>query len=149
MDEKRRLVLARTAGVTPEGQKLFMAISKTIGPQVTWQGTDICVFGDTFVSHPYRSENVRGSSDRRVVYVKKLVESQWKDVAPVAANADAVTGGVGGGAAPNSGAAVPPPSNNTVASNGSAPSNTSSPATASVTSNNTSNNQSTSASSAN
>lgn len=83
MDEKRRLVLALTAGVTPEGQKLFMAISKTIGPQVTWQGMDICVFGDTFIAHPYRSENVRGCDDRRVQYVRKLVESQRKDVAVV------------------------------------------------------------------
>lgn len=83
VDEKRRLVLALTAGVTPEGQKLFMAISKTIGPQVTWQGMDICVFGDTFIAHPYRSENVRGCDDRRVQYVRKLVESQRKDVAVV------------------------------------------------------------------
>lgn len=136
VDEKRRLVLALTAGVTPEGQKLFMAISKTIGPQVTWQGSDICVFGDTFVTHPYRPENVRGSSDRRVVYVKKLVESQWKDV-------------VQPPAPPTAAASATESSNNSVvASNGANTSNASSAAAVTSSSNNT-NNQLTSATSAN
>lgn len=82
---------ALTAGVSPEGQKLFMAISKTIGRQVTWSGSDIVVFGDTVIMPPYRPENVRGSCERQLVYVKKLVESQWKDVAsaPASANASA------------------------------------------------------------
>lgn len=150
VDEKRRLVLALTAGVTPEGQRLFMAISKTIGPQVTWQGSDICVFGDTFVTHPYRPENVRGSSDRRVIYVKKLVESQWKDVAPAAATPDAKTIGSTSNstqpAAPTSnGAANVAASNNSSAVSSSSSSNASS----TVTATSSNNNQSTSAASAN
>lgn len=150
VDEKRRLVLALTAGVTPEGQRLFMAISKTIGPQVTWQGSDICVFGDTFVTHPYRPENVRGSSDRRVIYVKKLVESQWKDVAPAAATPDAKTIG----STSNSTQPAAPTSNgaaNVAASiNSSAVSSSSSSnASSTVTATSSNNNQSTSAASAN
>lgn len=119
MDEKRRLVLALTAGVTPEGQKLFMAISKTIGPQVTWQGMDILVFGDTFIRPPYRPENVSGGNERRVSYVKKLVESQWKDVTPPVTQ----VGSAGDANAAPLNPAAAAASNNAVASNGATPSN--------------------------
>lgn len=36
VEEKKRLVSALTAGVSPEGQKLYMAITKTILDQVSF-----------------------------------------------------------------------------------------------------------------
>lgn len=36
VEEKKRLVSALTAGVSPEGQKLYLAITKTILDQVSY-----------------------------------------------------------------------------------------------------------------
>lgn len=158
MDEKRRLVQALNAGVTPEGQKLFMAISKTIGQQVTWEGSDILVFGDTLIMPPYRPENVRGNDERRMIYVKKLVESQWKDAtpsavavvttAPVAANPQTAMNNLNNMAASNgntsntSASSVSSVSSSSSVAAGSAATATTTTTTTSATNNNNNNNNS-------
>lgn len=64
---------ALAAGVSPDGQKLFIAISKTID-QVTWSGPNIIVFNDVTISPPYKVDNVAGNPDsKQLTYVKKIV----------------------------------------------------------------------------
>ncbi|KAG4076199.1 hypothetical protein HA402_014748 [Bradysia odoriphaga] len=41
IEQKKILVSALQSGVSPDGQKLYMAISKTISNQVNWSGPNI------------------------------------------------------------------------------------------------------------
>uniref|UniRef100_A0A6M2DJE1 Uncharacterized protein n=1 Tax=Xenopsylla cheopis TaxID=163159 RepID=A0A6M2DJE1_XENCH len=83
IEQKRRLVNALAAGVSPEGQKLFIAISKTIH-EVTWSGPNIVVYNQVTINPPYKPENVVGNSEsREYTYVKKVVEKHHKDQASV------------------------------------------------------------------
>lgn len=43
MDEKRRLLQAMSANVTPEGRSLFIAINK-IFKEVRWRNSDIIIW---------------------------------------------------------------------------------------------------------
>lgn len=73
IEEKRNMVLALQAGVSSEGQKLFIAISKTIR-DITWKGTDIVVFDEVIIRSPYKSENVHGDTQSGAYkHVKKVV----------------------------------------------------------------------------
>ncbi|XP_012060077.1 PREDICTED: protein LSM12 homolog [Atta cephalotes] len=79
IDEKRRLVMALQAGVSPEGQKLFIAISKTI-QDITWNGANIVVFNNVTIRPPYKVDNVHGNTESGAYrHVKKVVEKHIKD----------------------------------------------------------------------
>lgn len=97
-----------SAGVSPEGQKIFLAISKVINEvsvqynpsfefsssyvftynfvyfvQVAWMGTNIVVFNDVTIRPPYRLENVCGhQGSKQLNYVRKIVERSTKPVNP-------------------------------------------------------------------
>lgn len=74
VEQKKRLVSALAAGVSPEGQKLYMALSKTINNEVMWSGPNIKVFSDVTIIPPYKLENVSGNPDsKQLTYVKKIV----------------------------------------------------------------------------
>jgi hypothetical protein len=109
VEEKRRVVSALKAGVSLEGQSLFLAITKTI-EDVSWKGADIVVLKEVFISPPYQLENVRcqnsqNSSSRALQHVRKIVEKHNKDQQTTTS----VTSGTGvssGGTSP-----LPSPSN--------------------------------------
>ncbi|XP_055316892.1 LSM12 homolog A-like [Sitodiplosis mosellana] len=80
-EQKERWISAMSAGVGPDGQKLYMAISKTI-KQVAWRGPNIVVFNDVTIKPPYKLEDVNGSPDsRQLKYVRKIVEKFLNDQA--------------------------------------------------------------------
>ncbi|XP_031629326.1 protein LSM12 homolog A [Contarinia nasturtii] len=73
-EQKKRWISARTAGVSVDGQKLYMAISKTI-KHIAWRGPNIIVFNDVTIKPPYKLEDVNGNPEsRQLTYVKKIVE---------------------------------------------------------------------------
>ncbi|KAK6634853.1 hypothetical protein RUM44_000100 [Polyplax serrata] len=79
VEEKKRLVNALNAGVSPEGQKLFLAISKTIN-EVSWSGVNIIVWNKVVITPPYKAENLRGDPDCKALpHIKKIVEKHIKD----------------------------------------------------------------------
>uniref|UniRef100_A0A182NMW7 AD domain-containing protein n=1 Tax=Anopheles dirus TaxID=7168 RepID=A0A182NMW7_9DIPT len=81
VEQKRLQLSALSAGASPEGQNLFMAIARTIN-QVTWSGPNIVVFKDVTITPPYKVDNVNCSSDQRQLsYVKKIVEKHENDQA--------------------------------------------------------------------
>jgi hypothetical protein len=56
VEQKKRLVSALKADVSPEAQNLFMTIAKTINNnEVTWQGKNIVVFNDVMIKPPYKT----------------------------------------------------------------------------------------------
>lgn len=65
---------ALKAGVSREGQTLYLAITKMID-EVTWDGPNIVVFNDVVITPPYTVESVNGNpGSRQLTYVKKIVE---------------------------------------------------------------------------
>jgi len=79
IDQKRKLVSALKAGVSPEGQRLYVAINKTID-EVSWSGVDIIVMKNVKITPPYKPENVRGNMDSKaLIHVRKIVEKHLKD----------------------------------------------------------------------
>lgn len=65
--------MALQAGVSPEGQKLFSTISKTI-PEITWNGANIVVFDNVTIRPPYKVDNVHGNTESGAYkHVKKVV----------------------------------------------------------------------------
>lgn len=65
--------MALQAGVSPEGQKLFIAISKTI-QDITWNGANIVVFNNVTIRPPYKVDNVHGNTESGAYrHVKKVV----------------------------------------------------------------------------
>jgi len=79
IDKKRKLVSALKAGVSPEGQRLYVAINKTID-EVSWNGEDIIVMKNVRITPPYKPENVRGNMDSKaLIHVRKIVEKHLKD----------------------------------------------------------------------
>lgn len=79
IEEKKKLVMALQAGVSPEGQKLFSTISKTI-PEITWSGANIVVFDNVTIRPPYKVDNVHGNTESGAYkHVKKVVEKHIKD----------------------------------------------------------------------
>ncbi|EDS27965.1 conserved hypothetical protein [Culex quinquefasciatus] len=86
VEQKKRQVSALAAGVSQEGQNLFLAIARTIN-QVSWNGPNIVVFQDVTISPPYKVDNVNGSPDsRQLTYVKKIVEKHVNDQATANSN---------------------------------------------------------------
>uniref|UniRef100_A0A1B6GS47 Uncharacterized protein n=1 Tax=Cuerna arida TaxID=1464854 RepID=A0A1B6GS47_9HEMI len=79
IEEKKRLITALAAGVSPDGQKLFLTITKTIS-EVTWQGSNIVVLNQVTITPPYKPENVIGNADSKAyTHIKKVVEKHVKD----------------------------------------------------------------------
>jgi len=78
-DKKQKLVTALRDGVSPEGQRLFVAINKTID-EISWNGEDIVVMKNVRITPPYKPENVRGNMDSKaLIHVRKIVEKHMKD----------------------------------------------------------------------
>ncbi|XP_050520948.1 protein LSM12 homolog A-like [Daktulosphaira vitifoliae] len=81
IQDKKRQISAMSANVSPEAQKLYMTITKTI-PEVSWQGQNIVVYDQVIISPPYKPENVKGTGnpeDKAIVYIKNIVEKHFKD----------------------------------------------------------------------
>lgn len=77
------MVEALKAGVSPEGQRLFAAIKKTI-EEVTWQGEKIIVMEKVCISSPYTPQTVRPlnqhtSEKKAIEHVRKIVEKHIQD----------------------------------------------------------------------
>lgn len=73
IEAKKRMVKALQAGVSPDGQKLFIAIAKTI-QEITWSGQNIIVWDSVTIVPPYKVENVLGNADSKpYLHVKKVV----------------------------------------------------------------------------
>ncbi|XP_050441736.1 protein LSM12 homolog A [Adelges cooleyi] len=85
IQDKKRQISAMSANVSPEAQKLYLTITKTI-PEVSWQGQNIVVYDHVIISPPYKPENVKGTGnqeDKAIVYIKNIVEKHVKDNASV------------------------------------------------------------------
>ncbi|KAK1619397.1 hypothetical protein QYE76_024914 [Lolium multiflorum] len=63
-------------GVTPEAQRLFDALSKTL--PVQWNKTDIVVMKEVRVCSPYLPENVSGGTSAANERVKKVLDFERK-----------------------------------------------------------------------
>ena len=80
---KKRLVAALKAGVSPEGQRLFTAIKKTI-EDVSWRNEDIIVMDKVCVTKPYNPDCVKPLHDgvhekKAIDHVRKIVEKHLQD----------------------------------------------------------------------
>jgi len=79
VEKKKKQIMAFKTGVSPEGQKLFQAICKTID-DVTWHGENIYVLKEITIYPPYRPENVKGNMDSKALkHVRKIVEKHISD----------------------------------------------------------------------
>jgi len=80
-EKKMKLITAFKAGISPEGQKLFQYINKTID-EVMWHNDKILVMNKVIIEPPYRPEHVRikqgikedESSLKNLNHIKKVVE---------------------------------------------------------------------------
>lgn len=77
IDKKRKLVAALKAGVSPDGQRLFAAINKTLD-EVSWDREDIVVMKNVRISPPYTADCVRGDA-AACNHVRKIVEKHVKE----------------------------------------------------------------------
>ena len=77
IDKKKKLVNALKAGVSPDGQRLFMAINKTID-EVNWDREEIVVMKNVRITPPYTPECVKGDAAASN-HVRKIVEKHLKD----------------------------------------------------------------------
>lgn len=81
VEEKKRMVKAIQAGVSPDGQKLFIAIAKTI-QEITWSGQNIVVLNTVTIVPPYKVDNIQGNIESKpYLHIKKVVEKHLKDTA--------------------------------------------------------------------
>lgn len=84
IEEKTRLIQAMQAGVPSDGQKLFLAICKTM-EEVTWVQSSILVMGTVIIDPPYGLVNVREykegkeNNSKAINHIKKIVEKFHKD----------------------------------------------------------------------
>ena len=74
---------ALKAGVSPEGQRLFTAIKKTI-EEVSWRAEDIIVMDKVCVSKPYTPDCVKALNEKveekkAIDHVRKIVEKHIQD----------------------------------------------------------------------
>ena len=82
--ERNALAAAFKSGVTEDGLKLFLNLSKTIGRDVTWKGSGIIVNSTVVIKPPYRSDNCcfatdSARNDKTLAYVQQLVSRFWTD----------------------------------------------------------------------
>lgn len=79
VEKKKKQVMAFKAGVPPAGQRLFLAIGKTID-DVVWNGENISVLKEVTIYPPYRPEDVKGNTDSQALkHVRKIVEKHIVD----------------------------------------------------------------------
>jgi len=80
--QKQRLVNALKAGLSPEGQRLFTAIKKTI-EDVSWNKDDIIVMDKVCISKPYTPDCVKALNEsvpeKAIEHVRKIVEKHIQD----------------------------------------------------------------------
>lgn len=118
VEQKKRWVSAMSAGVCPEGQKLYMTISKTIDQvcshsiplekyptpnsplilwshplypfyfQITWKGQNIVVFNDVTIKPPYKVENVGGNPESRQLTYVKKIVEKFVSDQAATSSAD-------------------------------------------------------------
>jgi len=82
--ERQALAQAFNAGVSEDGLKLFLNLSKTIGRDVSWKGIDIIVNSTVLIKSPYRTEdcclaNETARNEKMIGYVQQLVSRFWAD----------------------------------------------------------------------
>lgn len=79
VEKKKKQVMAFKSGVSPVGQRLFLAIGKTID-EVVWNGENISVLKEVTIYPPYRPEDVKGNTDSQALkHVRKIVEKHIVD----------------------------------------------------------------------
>ncbi|XP_064647642.1 protein LSM12-like [Lineus longissimus] len=89
LQEKQRQIDYIGVDVTPEGQNVFNAITKTI-KEVHWEGKTIVVFDQVTIVPPYCVEHVRcregtpaqgqTSSQKALEHVRKIVEKYYREL---------------------------------------------------------------------
>ena len=72
IEKKKKLIMAFKAGISPEGQRLFQVINKTLD-DVMWNGDKIVVMGVT-IEPPYRPESIKSREDNKALnHIRKIV----------------------------------------------------------------------------
>jgi hypothetical protein len=91
VSERKKLAAAYNQGVSEDGLRLFLHLTKTMGSSVTWSEKDIVVNDNVCISHPYRKDNCKATArfvhstddaqskkiQEAINYVKKLLERFW------------------------------------------------------------------------
>merc|ERR1712223_1276058 len=80
-EKKIKLITAFKAGISPEGQKLFQYINRTLD-EITWHNDKILVMNKIIIDPPYRPEHVRikqgikedDSTMKNLSHIRKIVE---------------------------------------------------------------------------
>jgi len=80
-EKKIKLITAFKAGISPEGQKLFQYINRTLD-EITWHNDKILVMNKIIIDPPYRPEHVRikqgikedDSTLKNLSHIRKIVE---------------------------------------------------------------------------
>lgn len=79
VEQKKCIVNAVKAGVSPDGMGLFQTISKTIN-EVTWHGQDIVILKEVTIKPPYKPEDIKGNVQSKAYsHIRKIVEKHLKD----------------------------------------------------------------------
>lgn len=80
IDDKKRQVNYIGVGVSPEGQKVFNAIVKTIN-DAKWDRQNIIVMEEVTIRPPYGLEDCKGKEGSKALeHVKKIVQKHHKDI---------------------------------------------------------------------
>ncbi|XP_045469037.1 protein LSM12 homolog isoform X2 [Harmonia axyridis] len=80
VEEKRRILQAKSTNASTEGQSVFIAIAKVID-EISWKNSEIVVWNqEVIISPPYQLENIKGDPNNKGFnYIKKVVEKHWND----------------------------------------------------------------------
>lgn len=98
IERKKKLITAFKAGISPEGQKLFQYINKTID-EVAWNGERIQVMNKIVIEPPYRPDTVKikqgfkedDSTTKNLNHIRKIVEKHLSDVSAISNTSSPVT----------------------------------------------------------
>jgi len=90
IEKKKKLIMAFKAGISPEGQRLFQVINKTLD-DVMWNGDKIVVMGVT-IEPPYRPESIKSREDNKALnHIRKIVEKHIRDLEATKSSASTTT----------------------------------------------------------
>jgi len=99
-ERKMKLITAFKAGISPDGQKLYQQINKTLD-EVMWQNDKILVMNKVIIEPPYRLEHVRikqgikedDSTLKNLNHIRKIVErfSESENTKPIAGGSSSTT----------------------------------------------------------
>jgi len=93
VEKKKKLIMAFKAGISPEGQRLFQVINKTLD-DVMWNGEKIRVMG-VDIEPPYRPENIKSSPDNKALnHIRKIVEKHYRDLEAAKSTASSTPSGL-------------------------------------------------------